>query len=318
MSASPNTELRMASRTLRSFVFATLVFATLAALFGIQAHGAPPQHRPAAQNRTASTAVATPTRTTTAPLAEEEKTDARPLVPLGSGDVVNVQVYGRPELNTTTSVGDDGTLSMPLAGAVAVAGLSPNAAAQKIAAAYKSGQYLKNPQVTLLVTQSHSQLVSVLGEVRTPGRFPVESRSTVLDLLAQAGGTTERSGNVLFLMRTNEAGDMERRTIDLRGLQDHRYSLKVLTLQGGDSVFVPTAEQFYIYGEVQAPNMYRLEPGMTVLQAISRSGGMTKVASSNRIEIKRRNDSGQVVTRKVTLDEPVKADDVIHVKEGLF
>src|SRR5262249_20077127 len=163
---------------------------------------------------------------------------------------------------------------------------------QKIAAAFKSGQILKNPQVTLLVTQSHSQLVSILGEVRSPGRFPVESRTTILDVLAQAGGTTERSGNTLYLMRANEAGEIERRMIDLRGLNDHRYSLKVLTLQGGDSVFVPPAEQFYIYGEVQSPNMYRLEPDMTVLQAISRSGGLTKVGSSSRIEIKRRDEAG--------------------------
>lgn len=310
MIAFPTNERRWAFRTLQS-----LALVGLTTLFALQqAYGATPQ------NRTASAAAATPARTTTPSAAQSlaEPKEVRPLAPLGSGDVVNVQVYGRPELNTTTSVDDDGTVAVPLAGAVAVAGLSPNVAAQKIAAAYKSGQYLRNPQVTVLVTQSRSQLVSVLGEVRTPGRFPVESRSTVLDLLAQAGGTTERSGNVLYLVRPNDAGEMERRTIDLRGLQDHRYSLKVLTLQGGDSVFVPSAEQFYIYGEVQAPNMYRLESGMTVLQAISRSGGLTKVGSSNRIEIKRRNDTGQLVSRKAKLDEQVLADDVIHVKEGLF
>jgi polysaccharide biosynthesis/export protein len=254
-----------------------------------------------------------------APPARPTTTAAtRPLVPLGSGDVVNIQVFGRPELNTTTSVAEDGTVEVPLAGTITVAGLSPSSAAQKIAAAYRTGQFLRNPQVTVLLTQPRSQLVSVLGEVKTPGRFPVESRSTVIDLLAQAGGTTERSGNVLYLMRANEAGDMERHTLDLRGLQDQRYSLKVLTLQGGDSVFVPPAEQFYIYGEVQQPNMYRLEPNMTVLQAISRSGGLTKVASSSRIEIKRRDQSGLTLTRKATLDEKVQADDVIYVKEGFF
>ena len=258
--------------------------------------------------KAASTTVESPNPATT-----------RPLIPLGSGDVVNVQVYGRPELTTTTYIADDGTISLPLAGVVEVSGLSTSAAAQKIATAYKKGQYLRNPQVTLLLSQSHSQLVSVLGEVRTPGRFPIESRTTVIDLLAQAGGTTERGGYVLYLMRADtKSGEIERHPIDLRGLQDHRYSLKMLTLQGGDSLFVPPAEQFYVYGEVQQPNMYRLEPEMTVLQAISRSGGFTRAANRNRVEIKRRDTGGATHVIKATLADRVEPDDVIYVKESLF
>ncbi len=245
--------------------------------------------------------------------------DLRPLLQLGSGDVVNVQVYGRPELNTTTYVADDGTIAIPLAGSVQVAGLSPTAASQQVAAAFRDGQFLKNPQVTILVTQSRSQQVTVLGEVKAPGRFPVESRTTVLDLLAEAGGTTERSANVVYVIRPDNVGNLERHPIDLKGLQNGRYSLQLITIRSGDSVFVPPAEQFYIYGEVQAPNMYRLEPDMTVLQAIVRGGGLTKYATNNnRIEIKRRGTDGNVTKLKATVTERVKADDVIYVKESLF
>jgi polysaccharide export outer membrane protein len=251
--------------------------------------------------------------TTTSPSAP-----ARPLVPIGSGDVVNVQVFNRPELNGTITVAEDGTITLPLVGPVSIQGLSSTAAAQKIAAALKNGQILRNPQVTVLLTQSRSQLVSVLGEVRTPGRFAVDSTMTILDLLAQAGGTTERSGNVMFLIRANGTETAERRAIDLRGLQSQQYSLQLLTLRGGDSIFVPPAEQFYVYGEVNAPNMYRLEPEMTVLQAITRGGGLTKFSSGTRVEIKRRDDTGQLVTRKIGLNERVQADDVIHVKGSVF
>ena len=243
----------------------------------------------------------------------------RPLVALGPGDVINVQVFGRPELTTTTSIAEDGSIVAPLLGPVQVAGLSTAAAAQKIAGAYRDGQLLRNPQVTILISQARSQLVSVLGEVRAPGRFPVDTATTVLDVLAQAGGTTDKSGDVMYIIRNSNAGEVDRRMIDLRGLHNNRYSLKLLTLQGGDSVFVPPAEQFYIYGEVQEPNMYRLEPNMTVLQAISRGGGLTKLASRSRVEIKRRDlDSGQLITRKARLHEIVQADDVIYVKESLF
>ena len=241
-----------------------------------------------------------------------------PLLQLGIGDVLNVQVYGRPELTTTTYIADDGTITMPLAGPVPVVGLSPTAAASAVAAAFRRGQLLRDPQITILLMQSRSQQVSVLGEVRAPGRFPVDSTTSLLDLLAAAGGTTETSGDTVFVIRPDAAGKLERHPVSLRGLEDGRQSLQFLVLRGGDAVFVPPAEQFYIYGEVQTPNMYRLEPEMTVLQAIARSGGLTALATTRRIEVKRRAGDGTVVESKLTLADRVLPDDVIYIREGRF
>jgi polysaccharide export outer membrane protein len=255
------------------------------------------------------------------PLAAESQelaANVRPLLELGIGDVLNMQVYGRPELTTTTYIADDGTMAIPLAGPVAIAGLSPATAAQEIAAAFRKEQILRNPQVTLLLMQSRSQQVSVLGEVRTPGRFAVESTTNLLDLLAAAGGTSERSADTIFVIRADETGNIQRHPVNLKGLQDPKYSLQFPSLRGGDTVFVPPAAQFYIYGEVLAPNMYRLEPQMTVLQAISRSGGLTALATTRRIEIKRRTADGTTVTGKVALTELVQPDDVIYVREARF
>ena len=243
---------------------------------------------------------------------------ARPLLQLGVGDVLNVQVYGRPELTTTTYVADDGTITMPLAGAVPIAGLSPTAAAAEVAAAFRKAQLLRDPQITILLMQSRSQQVSVLGEVRTPGRFPIDSTTSLLDLLAAAGGTTETSSDTVFVIRPDEAGNLERHPVSLRGLEDGGQSLQFLVLHGGDAVFVPPAGQFYIYGEVQTPNMYRLEPEMTVLQAIARSGGLTELATTRRMEVKRRTADGTVVQSKIALTDRVQADDVIYIREGRF
>jgi polysaccharide export outer membrane protein len=245
-------------------------------------------------------------------------TDVRPLQTVGIGDTVSVQVFGRPELATTTAVDEDGSVSLPLVGAVRIGGQSQTAAAQRIAAAFQAGQYLRNPQVTLLITQSRSQQVSVLGEVRSPGRFVVDGRTSVLDLLALAGGTTERSGDAVFLIRDDGKGKLERQRIDLKGLQSDQVPLPSLALRGGDSVYVPTFEQYYIYGAVTQPNMYRLEPSMTVLQAISRSGGLTQFANDRRIEIKRRNADGTFQTNRALLTDRVQPDDVIYVKESRF
>jgi len=244
--------------------------------------------------------------------------DAAAVLQLGPGDTVNIQVFGRPELSTTTYVSDDGTIPVPLAGAVQVAGLSPAAASQRVATALRDGQFLVNPQVTIILNQLRSQQVSVLGEVKSPSRFPVDSKLTVFDLLAQAGGVTENGSDLIYLLRPDKDGHVTRYPIDLKGLADGKRSIPVLTLRGGDVVYVPRASQFYIMGEVQSPNMYRLEPGMTVLQAISRGGGITQRGSDSRIEIKRRNADGVYQTISASLMDQLQADDVVRVKERIF
>ena len=157
-----------------------------------------------------------------------------------------------------------------------------------------------------------------IGAVRTPGRFVVDSRMTVLDVLAQAGGVAENGGSTVVVMRSDKAGQVTRHIVDLRGLDESERALPTLTVRGGDAIFVPAAEQFSIYGEVNAPNSYRLEPGMTVVEAISRSGGVTPRGSRNRIEIRRAQPSGGFVTRSGSLDDVIQPNDVIRVKERLF
>src|SRR3977135_2756678 len=109
----------------------------------------------------------------TGSLASAERT----ILPLGPGDQVKMEVFGRPEMDTTTYIADDGSIRVPLAGPVIIGGLSPAEAAEKVEAALKKGQYLVDPHVTFGVVQSRSQRVSVLGEVRNPGRYPMESNT---------------------------------------------------------------------------------------------------------------------------------------------
>jgi polysaccharide biosynthesis/export protein len=241
-----------------------------------------------------------------------------PLLALGVGDAVSVQVYGRPELSITTYVGDDGSIPVPLAGNVPVIGLAPAQAAEKIAAAFRQRQLLVDPQVTVFLVESRSQQVSVLGAVRSPGRYGVESTTTVLDVLAQAGGIADNGGTTVVVMRPDSTGALTRHVADLHGLGDSERALPMLTLRGGDSVFVPAAEQFSIYGEVGAPNIYRLDPGMTVVEAITRGGGVTPRGSRSRVEIRRAKADGSFETRSAALDDRVEANDVIRVKERLF
>jgi len=241
-----------------------------------------------------------------------------PLITLGVGDTISMQVYGKPELSVTTSIADDGTIVVPLVGAVNIAALAPAQAASKIAEALRNGEFLVNPQVSITLVQSRSQQVSVLGEVGKPGRYPVESSTTVFDLLALAGGRSVDGATVIYLLRTDAEGKTTRTPIDFGSLTNNRAELPSVRLRGGDTLFVPRADQFFVYGEVTTPNQYRLEPGMTVEQALARAGGITRRGSSSRIEIKRRLAEGQLVTVHPKLNDPVQANDVIRVKESLF
>ena len=236
----------------------------------------------------------------------------RGLQELGSGDQVAIQVYGQPDMDTTVYVGDDGTVNFPLAGAVSVAGSTPVVAARRIEQALKSGQFFVDPHVTVTVVQQVSRRVSVLGAIRTPGRYPIAPNTTVFDLLAQAGGITEDGARAVDIQRVGSDGQIHHYTIDLTTAG------KIQTLQSGDAVLVPQAAQFYIYGEVGSPGRYRIEPGMTVIQAVARSGGITPRGSERRIEIKRMGKDGRYYVIHAKASEQIEPDDVIRVKEGFF
>jgi polysaccharide export outer membrane protein len=237
------------------------------------------------------------------------------LLQLGPGDSVAIQVYGQPEMNGTLTVSDDGSLPVALVGDVQVRGLSPAEAGKRIEKTLRDRRILLDPHVTISVVQSRSQRVSVLGEVRAPGRYPVESNTTVFDLLAQAGGTTENSADVIYIYTPNGNGSASKVEINLRESAD---TLTSRTLHSGDSLFVPRAEHFYIYGEVQQPNMYKVEPHMTVNQAIARAGGVTARGTDKRVEIKRHGKNGDYVTISISPSTLVQPDDVIRVKESIF
>ncbi len=250
--------------------------------------------------------------------AAEAMAESHRLVQLGAGDSVTLSVFGQPDMATTTFVADDGTLAIPLAGPVQVAGLSPSEASQRIEKALRDGKFLVDPHVTISAIVSRSQRVSVIGEVAHPGRFVIESNIDILDLLAEAGGVTENAADVVYLLRPDKDGNVIRSEISLKAMARGARADSTQAIKGGDSIYVPRAEQFYIYGEVTAPGKFRVEPGMTVVQAIARAGGLTPRGSQRRVEIKRLQSDGSYTTSSAKLDEQVRSDDVIRVKESIF
>lgn len=237
---------------------------------------------------------------------------------LGSGDLVKITVFDHPELKLNTRVDEQGQINFPLVGAVPVAGETAATAQKRIAQALEKGGFLKNPQVNLIVDKYRSQQVSVLGQVKNPGKYSLEAPSTVTDLIAEAGGVTLQGADDIILIHRQQAGEPQQITIDTRALYHDKQLAQDQQVRNGDVIFVPRAPVFYIYGEVQKPGAYRLERNMTLMQAISLGGGITPRGTQRGIQIKRRGSDGKTSSSTAALADEIRADDVIYVKESLF
>lgn len=237
---------------------------------------------------------------------------------LGPGDTVKINVHGHPDLSTEAQVSENGTINFPLIGEVEVEGLSKGEAERKIGAALDGGQFIPNPQVNILVTEFRSQQVSVLGEVQKPGKYSLRSGGSLTDLLAQAGGVTEKGGSDVMVMRRQPSGELKRYRVDISGMFRNAGTPEDPTLAPNDIIYVPTAPVFYIYGEVQKPGAYPLESELTVQQALSLGGGLTVRGTERGLRINRKDGSGKVQTLSAELNSKVKEGDVVYVKESLF
>jgi len=237
--------------------------------------------------------------------------------PLGSGDVVRITVYGSPDLTLETRVAETGKITYPLLGDVEVGGLEPAAAERRIANLLSARGYVKQPQVNLLVMTMQSQQISVLGSVLRPGRYPMEGRRSLLDVLALAGGIGPDGGDIATLV-TKRNGVSVKQQINIPDMMRRADLSQDLELNGSDVVYVERAPKFYIYGEVQRPGVYRLERNMTVVQALSTGGGLSQRGTERGMRIKRRGPDGVLHELAARQDDMLLPDDVVYVRESLF
>jgi polysaccharide export outer membrane protein len=199
-----------------------------------------------------------------------------------------------------------------------VAGLTLPATERKIGQMLKDGGFVLNPQVNILLSQGLGNLVSVIGEVNTPGRYSLEAAGGHLSgMLAAAGGISATGGDHVIVTGIR-GGKPFRREIDIVKIFDGGATADDIDLSGGDTLFVNRAPMFYIYGQVQKPGQVRLERNMTVMQALAAGGGVTGKGTSRGLVHHRRDASGKVKEEGVSLDDDVRDQDVIYVKESLF
>jgi polysaccharide export outer membrane protein len=237
---------------------------------------------------------------------------------LGAGDVLRITVYDQPDLLTEVEVSEAGTVMMPLVGAVQVGGKTRAEAAGALAESLKRGGFLKEANVVVRVIEFRSQQVSVLGEVNKPGRYPISRPSSVAELISVAGGITAKGSPTVIVTRTDGNGASKREELNVNEQISADAAGKALMLRAGDTIYVPSAPVFYIYGEVRQPGSYPLAPEMTVMQALSVGGGITARGTERGISLERRGADGGVRRYAVRGSEKVQANDVLRIPESWF
>ena len=161
-------------------------------------------------------------------------------------DLLRVDIYQEDDLRTISRVDAKGRINLPLVGEVHVAGLTVSDAQKAVETAYREGRYLRTPQVTINVEAYAPREVSIQGQIRSPGRYPlpIETSMTVLELVTRAGGFTDTAkGTAVSVTRVNPDGKKQVFTIDvdslLKGKSGANISDNSLMLEPGDIVFVP-------------------------------------------------------------------------------
>lgn len=246
---------------------------------------------------------------------------------IGPQDVLAISVYDQPELGGKYTVEADGTFTFPLIGRVRAGGLTLRKIEQHLRSELSNG-YLRNPQVGVAIDAYRSQRVFVVGEVRSPGTYPLTGDMTLIEVLARAGSTTDNASADVLIVRPranrpvdgptlpNQEGDVEVVRVDVEALQSGELSQNA-PLRHNDTIFVPRAERVYVVGQVKSPGVYPLKKGTTVLQALALAGGVTDRGSSTRIRIVRLED-GKRVELRAKPEDLVRAGDSVIVLERFF
>ena len=236
---------------------------------------------------------------------------------IGTDDAQSIKVYGYEDLTTETRISDNGFIVFPLIGEVKIGGLSTLEAGRTIAHLLSNGGFIKNAQVTVVVLDYKSQQISVLGQVNKPGQYALDVPSTLVDVIAMAGGINPLGEDRIIITR-HLNGKTIKEEVDLRKTLEFPEVSNTVAIEKGDIVYVPKAPLFYIQGEIQKPGSFRLEPNMTVAQAVSVGGGLTLRGSLRDIVIERRDQKGKSKTLDVQLNDLILKDDVIVIDERLF
>ena len=249
---------------------------------------------------------------------------------VGPQDVLVITSYDQPELTGRFTIEIDGSFTYPLIGRVQIGGMTLREIEATLEGILVDRGFFTRPEISVAIEQYRSQRIYVVGEVRTPGAYPLSGDMRLVEALALAGSTLPTASGEAVVVRPasalvvqsdptgpqGESADQVVR-VDLRDLENGDLSQNV-RLAAGDTVFVLRAENVYVFGQVRNPGAYPLrQRNTTVLQALALAGGVTDRGSTGRLRIVRIVD-GEKEEIRAELTDFVRPLDTIVVPERFF
>jgi polysaccharide export outer membrane protein len=239
---------------------------------------------------------------------------------LAPGFLVSLDVLDDPDFEGNFRVDQHGDLALPILGNIHVGGETASEAMLQIKQKLLSDQILTNPQVNLNVVEYAAPEVTIIGEVSSPGRYPLLAPRSLTDVLALAGGLTPAAGTEIQIM--HESKDAEPLTIHYSRATESR-TVQDSVVRPGDTVQVKRAGIVYVLGAVNKPGGYIMQEDgtLTVLEAISIANGTTLPASVGTVYLLRRNSDGTAIRIELPLNKMQHGKDAdmqLHATDVLY
>ena len=211
-------------------------------------------------------------------------------VKLGIGDLIEISVFGVPDLSIKTRISGSGDVYLPLIDYVHVADLTTDEAQELIQKRLEDGGFVRGPHVSIFVDESASQAITLLGEVNRPGPYPAIGDRRLFDLISAAGGLTDKAGRVVTIEHRGNPGQRVELQLSSNLAEDTQNNVDVFP---GDMIIVSRAGIIYVVGDVGHPSGFLIEDNsLSVLKALALAGGSTRTSALNKTRILRQTPNG--------------------------
>jgi polysaccharide export outer membrane protein len=249
---------------------------------------------------------------------------------IGAKDLLEIKVIGEDKLSTTVRVSEEGKITFPYLGEIQVDGLTAAELEKKLSRLLEE-KYIINPQVKVTIKEFRSKRVSILGAISKQGSYELLGRTTLLEVLAEAGGLARDAGKEIIIIRQQADGSNISIKIPVEDLMQKGDAKLNVVLEPNDIINIPVDRvvQIFVYGQVKNPGAIQVLRSNipTLVRAIAQAGGFTERAAKGSVVIRRKDAKGTEKEIKVNVkdiqknkakDIQLQADDIVYVPETIF
>lgn len=218
-----------------------------------------------------------------------------PMTQISEGDLLDIVIFDTPELSGRFRVNLKGDILLPLAGTLHVAGLNLAEITDAVGQRYKDAKILVDPEVTVFVAEFTRRTITITGEVRVPGVYPIVAPRTLTDTLAMAGGLNDSASRTVSIVHAADPKHIIHVTLNVGAQTLESIEEGRMEILPGDAIFVARSGVIYLVGELTRPGGFQVEHNnrLTLLEALALAGGLTRTAKGSQARLIRRSATGR-------------------------